>query len=195
MNNSKTSGFTSPILILLLVVASFLMGMIWTQSRQPESNQATPETVQVTPSPAVEQQVLGESAVSVGNFKVLTEAQICLENDLPIVYYFGSSTCPHCKWEHPVISSAAEQFDGYLSFHDNMDKPDADQAVWDQYASLNRGSIPFIVVGCKYWQLGSGESFGEEKETENLTALFCKLTDNQPEAVCAPLQEVIDSIE
>jgi len=196
MNKEKVSGFTSPILILLLVVASFLMGMIWTQSRQKDEVENSPvdQQEEVVLDQEQEERVLGESAVVLGNFKVLEEAEICLENGKPLVYYFGGSFCSYCKWEHPIVSSVAEKFKGYISFHDNMDKTDADQDIVEKYAALNKGYVPFMVIGCQYWQLGSGEAFGEEQEANHIAALICKITNNEPEEVCAPLQEMIDSI-
>jgi len=196
MNKEKTNGFASPILILLLVVASFLMGMIWTQSRQNgnDDNQPIGQQEEAVLEQEQEEQVLGESVAILGNFKALEETEVCLEDDKPLVYYFGGSFCPYCKWEHPIISSVAEKFKGHISFHDNMDKTDADLDIVEKYAALNRGHVPFLLIGCQYWQLGSGEAFGEEQETKHITALICKITNNEPEEVCAPLQETIDSI-
>ena len=196
MNKEKTNGFASPILILLLVVASFLMGMIWTQSRQNgnDDNQPIGQQEEAVLEQEQEEQVLGESVAILGNFKALGETEVCLEDDKPLVYYFGRSSCPHCAWQHPVISSAAEKFEDLIVFHDNMDKAGVDQEIYEKYSLLNQGAIPFIVIGCQYWQLGSGEAFGEEQEIEHITALICKVTNNEPEEVCAPLQETIDSI-
>jgi len=195
MNENKLSGFTSPILVLLLVIASFLMGVIWTQSRQKgEVEEQLPQETGETVLQPEEERVLGESSAGIGNFKVLTEEEVCREDDLPVVYYFGSSSCPHCTWEYPVVKSVMDQFEGEIAFKDGMDNIEEYQETWDQYVSLNQNSYPFMILGCRYWQLGSGESFGEEKEAENIAALLCKLTNGEPAGVCAPLQEVIDSI-
>ena len=194
MNENKTAGFTSPILILLLVVASFLMGMIWTQSRQKDEVENLPVDQQEEEALEQEEQVSGESAAALGNFKTLEKTEVCLEDDKPLVYYFGRSSCPYCTWQHPVITSAVEGFENVIAFHDNMDKPEVDREIYEKYSLLNQGAIPFIVIGCQYWQLGSGEAFGEEQEANHIAALICKVTNNEPEEICAPLQETIDSI-
>ena len=69
----------------------------------------------------------------------------------------------------------------------------ADSKVFSEYSS--QGAIPTLVLGCKYARTGSGESVGESEEAKNLTALFCKLTDNQPSDVCSSVQELINQIK
>jgi len=110
------------------------------------------------------------------------EAEICLEDGKPIVYFFGSSGCPHCGWEHPVLEKAAAKFGDLIAFHNNMDS----QEDMDVFTFYNpRGSVPTVVLGCKYGRVGSGESDGEELEEENLTKLICDLTGGEPQEVCA----------
>ncbi|MFA5009039.1 MAG: thioredoxin family protein [Candidatus Paceibacterota bacterium] len=115
-----------------------------------------------------------------GNFKEITDGEVCLENGKPLVYFFGSEGCPHCVWEKPIISEVASLFGNNISFHKNIDTA-TDQDVLLQYSE---GSIPVLVLGCKYYRLGSGENSGEAAEKENLTKLICKLTNNQPAGVC-----------
>jgi len=122
------------------------------------------------------------SEIVEGNFKKLTEAEICKENDKPIVYFFGSEGCPHCLWEHPIIKEVTNTFKDYISFHDNMDSQ-SDQDIFFKYSN---GSVPTLILGCKYYRTGSGESQGEEKEKEVLTKLVCDLAQNQPENICKP---------
>ncbi|MDD3970117.1 MAG: hypothetical protein PHI91_02925, partial [Candidatus Pacebacteria bacterium] len=45
-----------------------------------------------------------ESTEVEGGFKEITELDVCMENDKPIVYFFGSETCPYCEWEKPLIT-------------------------------------------------------------------------------------------
>ncbi len=136
-------------------------------------------------------QVAGEEEVypersewetTTGDFIVLDD-ELCQEDGKPIVYYFGSSGCSHCKWEHPIIQEVAESFGDAISFHDLMDKQE-EMEVFQEYSEINRGGIPFIVLGCQYVRVGSGERAGEEAEREALTELICKLTNNQPSQVC-----------
>jgi thiol-disulfide isomerase/thioredoxin len=129
---------------------------------------------------------------TIGNFKI-TDQTICRENEKPVVYYFGSTSCPHCRWEHPIISGVAGNFSGYIVFHDNMDKQ-VDMDIYQRYNNINTGYIPFLVFGCKYARVGSGESLGQDTETKVLTALMCKLTDNKPSDICSQVTDLINQI-
>lgn len=136
-----------------------------------------------------EPEVSEEETYTIGNFSVAKE-DICKEDGKPIVYFFGSKSCPHCNWEHPVVEDVVEDFEGYISFHNNMDS-NADGEIFSKYST---GGIPAVVLGCKYYRVGSGERLGEEEESKALTALICKLTDNQPSDVCNLYQDLIDQI-
>ncbi|MFH1451264.1 MAG: hypothetical protein ABIF89_01480, partial [bacterium] len=72
----------------------------------------------------------------------------------------------------------------------NMDSTE-DQEIFSQYSD---GSIPTIIVGCKYYRVGSGENLGEEKETNALRAIICKVTGNQPESVCSKVQDLMTQV-
>lgn len=126
---------------------------------------------------------------TVGSFS-RNENEVCKENGKPIVYFFGSTSCPHCQWEHPIIERAAEKFKDQISFHNNMDN-DADGEVFAEYSS---GGVPTIVLGCKYSRVGSGEQMGEEEEEKVLTALICDLTGSQPAGTCGEVKDLIDQI-
>lgn len=138
----------------------------------------------------VEKATSSQSSATVGNFMVKDEP-ICMENGKPIVYFFGSNTCPHCQWEHPILEKVMKSFENLISFHNNMDA-NTDMEVFSKYSD---GGIPTMVFGCKYYKLGSGESDGEEQETKNLTAMLCKLTNSQPSEVCAGVQELVSQIQ
>lgn len=126
---------------------------------------------------------------TIGNFLV-SKDDVCQENGKPIVYFFGSAGCPHCTWEHPIAEKVASSFGEQIVFHNNMDSQN-DNEVFKKYST---GGIPTLVLGCKYYRVGSGENLGGEEETKNLTALVCKLTNNQPNEICAPVQGLIDQI-
>lgn len=121
-----------------------------------------------------------EKGVTLGNFLV-SEDEICLEDGKSIIYFFGSQGCPHCTWEHPIVEEVAGKFGDYISFHNNMDS-DEDMDVFSKYSP--EGYVPALVLGCKYYRVGSGETIGEEEESKVLTALICDLTENQPNDVC-----------
>jgi len=126
---------------------------------------------------------------TIGDFLV-SEDEICKEDGKPIVYFFGSKRCPHCAWEHPIVEKVAKNFQGYISFHNNMDS----QADMDVFKKYSTGGIPTLVLGCKYYRVGSGERAGEEMESKILTALICKLTENKLVDICNEVQDLISQI-
>lgn len=126
---------------------------------------------------------------TIGNFLV-SEDEICEEGDKPIVYFFGSEGCPHCSWEHPIINGVTEKFEGLISYHENMNSEE-DMDIFSKYST---GGVPTIVIGCKYYRVGSGESIGEEQEADVLNALICSLTNNEPSDVCDTVKDLIGQI-
>ena len=136
---------------------------------------------------SVEEKAAGET---IGGFSTSGDA-VCEEGGKPIIYFFGSSGCPHCQWEKPVIEGVVAKFPGLTSFHENIDS-NTDQEVFEKYST---GGVPTLVFGCRYFRVGSGESEGETKEANSLTALICKLTNNQPQAVCNSVQDLVGQIK
>lgn len=126
---------------------------------------------------------------SLGGFTVTSE-EVCMEDGKPIVYFFGSESCPHCQWEHPVTEQVMAKFGNLISFHNNMDNNE-DMDIFSAYST---GGIPTTVLGCQYYRVGSGENLGEEQNMKVLTALTCKLTGGQPGDVCSEVQDLIDQL-
>ncbi|MGC9031386.1 MAG: TlpA family protein disulfide reductase [Minisyncoccia bacterium] len=131
-----------------------------------------------------------KNKTTIGYFNI-SESEICKENNKPIIYFFGSNSCPHCQWEHPLIQEVAQEFKDYISFHDNMGAELKEEDVFSKYSS---GGVPTLVLGCKYYREGSGEQGTKEEEKDNLRALICKLTQNKPESVCNKVQNLISQI-
>lgn len=96
-------------------------------------------------------------------------ASVCKEDSKPIVYFFGSKTCAHCAWEQPIVSDVVKAFGTKLSYHENIDS-DKDQDIFDKFSP--QGGIPVVVIGCKYFKIGSGENIGSDKEKAALTSLI-----------------------
>lgn len=188
-------NLTTPILVVLLVVASFLVGMMWTKIRyiEQESKRAE-EQEEKQEEKMVERSPTPELITTLGNFLV-TQDEVCQEGGKPIVYFFGSKRCPHCTWEHPIVEKVTAKFGDLISVHDNMDDQNADRDVWQKYSQINQGGIPFLVLGCRYARVGSGEGVGEVEEEKNLTALVCKLTNSEPKKVCEKVTNLIEQIE
>lgn len=126
---------------------------------------------------------------TIGDFLVLDKEE-CFEDEKPLVYFFGHTGCPHCKWEEPVMKKATDKFGDLIVFHNNMDSQEG-REIFDEYSAINQGGVPFLVLGCKYVRVGSGEQVGEE-EIKVLTAIICQLTDGAPKEVCGEMEAVDD---
>lgn len=140
-----------------------------------------PFNISVTPSSSAQPEMVAKASTEVeGGFKDITELEVCKENDKPIVYFFGSESCPHCLWEKPVLQSVIAEFGDAVSYHENIDST-TDQDVFAKYSA---GSVPQLVVGCKYYRGGSGEGIGEAAEKEALKKVICRATGNLPASIC-----------
>lgn len=126
---------------------------------------------------------------TIGGFNVSDE-EVCLEDGKPVIYFFGSESCPYCRWEHPLVQKIMKQFEGLIVFYDNYDNG-KDMDIFSKYS---QGGIPTLVLGCKYYRVGSGEKEGEEQNTKNITALLCKLTAGQPDSICSGVVDLIEQI-
>ena len=115
-----------------------------------------------------------------GSFSEAKDTEVCTENGKPIVYFFGSSGCSHCAWEEPILKSVVDEFGDAISYHENIDS-ETDIDIFNKYST---GSVPTLVVGCKYFRIGSGESAGEESEKVSLKKIICLATGNQPASIC-----------
>jgi len=116
----------------------------------------------------------GQNTHTIGGFSDITAAAI---NGRPTFYFFGTTWCPHCAWEKPVFENVAAKFSAYADINATyIDSGPSDEGllIFNHYSP--DGYIPLIIIGGKYYRIGSGEQFGEEQETEILTALMCKAT-------------------
>jgi len=147
-----------------------------------------PEGIDMTKDTAAQSPAPGNTTV--GSFTATTD-EVLAENGKPIVYFFGSTTCPHCTWEKPVIQGVIAKFGSVISYHENIDN-EKDKDVFSKYST---GGIPTVVIAGKYYRVGSGENTGADVEAKNLTALICKVTGNKPDAVCSAVQDIISQIK
>jgi thiol-disulfide isomerase/thioredoxin len=164
----------------------FLQGLGWVQIEEFEEQKKQRENQT--------QEQESEQETTIGNF-IVSGDEICEEDGIPIIYFFGSEECGYCKWEHPVITNVTAKFEGFISFHDNMNNFTADQEIFAKYNP--RGGVPTLVLGCKYYRPGAGTSMGEDQEAKVLTALICDLTGNKPVDICSDpeIEEWINKIE
>lgn len=136
-----------------------------------DGNTLFPDAIDLEAAAAAKQEKITGGETIEGGFVKLADQEICKENDKPIVYYFGSPNCPHCVWEYPLIQEVTTKFGDKISFHDNMSEI-KDKEIFSKYSD---GGVPVIVLGCRYYRLGSGEQIGEQKEIELLTELIQEL--------------------
>lgn len=113
-----------------------------------------------------------------------TADQTCTNSDGKLVVrLFGASYCPHCQWEKPVFEGVLSEFnetiDGKVYMLDTDLVPDDETALWQRYDPA--GSVPTVIIGCKYYRIGSGESIGQDEEASAITQLICsQLGSNAP---------------
>lgn len=184
-------------LITVLVIAAGVVGFLFTRNNlgTPTANKLTP-----TQSPLPTAEPTPNFPKTLGEFLV-TDKEICEEEGKPLVYLFGSSSCPHCVWEKPIVKEVTDKFKGEISYHENIDT-EKEMEVFQKYMDVNpQGYIPFLIFGCKYVRYGAGESLGEtpeeskKLEKEALTAILCKLTEGKPESVCAAVKDKVSQIQ
>ncbi len=127
---------------------------------------------------------------TIGSFTKIDD-DLCQEDGKPIVYFFGTKDCPYCSWQKPITIEAMEPFKDQIVFKDNSDTEN-DLDIFFKYSD---GGVPLVVMGCKYFRVGAGGYEGDEtKETDNLRALACKLTNGEPKEICDGLTQLIDQI-
>ncbi len=192
----RNINFTTLILVILLVGVAFFAGMMWMKNKNlNQGNSVSNQEAQNTPTSQPTPEAL---EATIGGF-VLTKDEVCQENDKPSIYYFGYSGCPHCKWEHPIIQKVVKNFGDLIVFHDNMDKLDKletqDSEILNKYQQIHGGGVPFLAFGCKYVRVGSGEQAGQKEEEKALTAILCKLTNSQPEKICASVKDLVEQVK
>ena len=180
------------LVILLLVAAAGVGGFFWTKGRL-TGGEIKVKGDSSTPTSAPTSQPIPSYPQTVGNFLV-TDKEVCTKDGKPLVYFFGSTSCPHCVWEEPIMEKVAKKFGDTIDFHKNVDSS-TDSDVFQKYSDINPGYVPFIILGCKYVRVGAGENLGKDDaesqklEEEALTAILCKLTGSKPDSVCASVKD------
>jgi thiol-disulfide isomerase/thioredoxin len=112
------------------------------------------------------------SVSAIGNFRDIQSASI---EGRPDVYFFGTTWCPHCNWERPIFLNVTAKFSGFINTkvtEIDLEQPPVEMEIFKHYST--EGQIPLIVIGGKYFRVGSGESLGLGMEEKVLTALLCK---------------------
>lgn len=124
------------------------------------------------------------SVATIGNFLNIQSATI---EGRPAVYFFGTTWCPHCAWERPIFLNVTSKFSGFINAkvtEIDLEQPALEMEIFKHYST--DGKIPLIVIGGKYFRVGSGESLGQAMEENVLTALLCKVTNDSIEECSSP---------
>jgi thiol-disulfide isomerase/thioredoxin len=119
---------------------------------------------------------LADSVPTIGGFNNTLEANI---TGRPGVYFLGTTWCPHCNWERPIFMNVTAKFADFIDVRKvelDLEQPAVEVELFGHYSP--GGSIPVIIIGGKYFRVGSGEAIGADNETAVLTALLCKATGN-----------------
>jgi thiol-disulfide isomerase/thioredoxin len=125
---------------------------------------------------------VNSSVQTIGNFRDIESATI---TGKPAAYFFGTTWCPHCAWERPVFLDVTAKFSGYVDAkvtEIDLEQPALEMEIFKHYSP--DGKIPLVVIGGKYFRLGSGESMGQDNDTTVLTAILCKVSGD-PIAECS----------
>jgi thiol-disulfide isomerase/thioredoxin len=116
------------------------------------------------------------SITTIGGFRNIESANI---EGRPVVYFFGTTWCPHCAWERPIFRNITEMFSDFIDVKMtdiDVSQPPVEMSIFSHYSP--KGDIPVIIIGGKYFRVGSGENISKDTETKVLTALLCKVTNS-----------------
>lgn len=164
-------------------VADVLSKKSFAVNVQGSGQQAAPTTPTTPTTPASS---LTEVGTVAGNYIETTEP-VCKDANALSVKMFATSWCPHCAWEKPVLTNATAAFGDKVKLEvfdvDLQALSAADDAMYQKYNPS--GTIPTIVLGCKYYKIGSGETLGAEGEAAAIKQLICKSLGSDAPSFCA----------
>jgi len=89
----------------------------------------------------------------------------CLIDGKPIIRYFSTSWCPHCKYIDPIFNAVMQEYNGkIIARHYVVDlnlPSDIEMAEFRKFSP--NGNIPAFSFGCQYYKIGN--SYSETKES------------------------------
>ncbi len=130
-----------------------------------------------------------QSLETTGTFNELSSAEICTQDNKPVIRMFSSTGCPHCIWASNLFDDTMIEYgDEVVAYHWNLDTgdntlteevetftPDSEIAVYRRFNP--GGSVPTFVFGCKYFRIGTGfEGAADAKSRE--MAEYRKIIEN-----------------
>jgi len=168
----KITTFTTPILIGLLVIASFLVGMFWTKIRYLEQGKAPEEVAQATPPAGVPEEegaVLGEEEAA----RLAEAGPVKGDPEAPItIIEFSDFQCPFCA---QIQTTLDQIFDTYgddvklvfrhypLPFHENAESAalasmcaNEQDNFWEYHDLLFENQEDMTMTNLKKWAADLG---------------------------------------
>ncbi|MFH1239647.1 MAG: hypothetical protein V1672_00345 [Candidatus Diapherotrites archaeon] len=110
------------------------------------------------------------------------EMDTCTDNGKPTVIQFSISTCPHCVWAEDAFKAAVKPYvaEGKISAYlwnldtgDNLlteiietkdEIPRKHLQIFSHFDTQQQ--VPFFVIGCRYYRLGTAYEIENNKEKE-----------------------------
>jgi len=119
------------------------------------------------------------SRTSIQTF-LATNDELCTDAEgKPIIRFFATSWCPHCKWIKSTYIQVMKDYiaEGKITAYlwevdtnddllqdDQQPVPESEKELFKKYNP--QGSIPTFVFGCKYYRIGNGYEQINDLEAE-----------------------------
>ena len=123
------------------------------------------------------------SNATIQTFQETGDALCTDEQGKPIIRFFATSWCPHCKWIKETYMGVMKKYidegkvTAYLWEVDTNDDllrkgdqpiPSSEEQIFKRYNP--KGSIPTFIFGCTYYRVGNGY-----EQQNNLAAEGCRI--------------------
>ncbi|MBU3957350.1 DsbA family protein [Patescibacteria group bacterium] len=128
----KITTFTTPIIVILLIIVAFLAGMFWTKIRYVEPGKAPGEVAQASPAPGAPQEEVPLSEDQINKIVSSGAASKGKEDASVTIVEFSEYQCPYCgRYVAETYPQILEEYgdkiryvfhDYPLSFHPHAQK-------------------------------------------------------------------------
>jgi hypothetical protein len=104
---------------------------------------------------------------------------VCSYEGKPIIRLYSKGACEHCKWGGPIFDKVAKEYVAagkIIAYHWSFDEKDdlltegVEGMIPEGEAALfyagNQTTVPYYLMGCKYWRVGNGYDLLDRKDRE-----------------------------